>query len=282
MQMFRPCSWWGQGWGPPTQDACLRQASKPLHDLDRIPQFCRALQLGLGRVRGWQVAIAGQPVLDQRWEQGKQKGSWKDSPIQPPSWKPHHSPSMASPGNVCSLPQGPGPPAPALLVLICCQECPPLHPNPFSDFQILALSLLRNPRIRVPSLHPRSRIQGFRCPVSILGHSLDIWKASPAFSEPRSPGPGSPLSALLQNGAGGPPHSPRPGSRPAPRAPGRARAAAAAGAARPGAGAWRSPPQWPAGLPGTCPAPPWRSGEEVGGPERLRGPGTAYEKRARG
>lgn len=88
----------GRGWRPRTQDACLRQAGKPLHDLDRIPQFCRALQLGLGRVRGRQVAIAGQPVLDQRWEQGKQKGLWRDSPIQPPSWKPHHSPGMASPG----------------------------------------------------------------------------------------------------------------------------------------------------------------------------------------
>lgn len=95
-------------------------------------------------------------------------------------------------GTVCSPPQGPGPPAPALLVFICSQECPLPHPNPFSDFQIPALNLLTNPRIRVPSLHPRSRIQGFGSPVSILGHSLDIWKASPAFSEPRSPGPGLP------------------------------------------------------------------------------------------
>ena len=87
----------GRGWGPHTQDTCLRQAGKPLHDLDCIPQLCRALQLGLGRVRGWQVAIAGQPVLDQRWKEGKEKGLWRGSPIQPPSWKPHLSPAMASP-----------------------------------------------------------------------------------------------------------------------------------------------------------------------------------------
>lgn len=109
---FRNCGWlggqqrsgwvrrlgWGRGWGPHTQDACLRQTRKPLHDLDRIPQLCRALQLGLGRVRWRQVAIAGQPVLDQRREQGKQERSKRwDFPFPPPSWKPHLSPDMDSP-----------------------------------------------------------------------------------------------------------------------------------------------------------------------------------------
>lgn len=59
--MVRPGA--GAGLGAPTQEAGLRQPSEPLHHLDGVPQLFGALQLGLGWVGGWQVAIAGQPVL---------------------------------------------------------------------------------------------------------------------------------------------------------------------------------------------------------------------------
>lgn len=62
------------GLGAPTQEAGLRQPSKPLHHLDGIPELFRAPQLGLGWVRLWQVAIAGQPVLGRRSEQVKREG----------------------------------------------------------------------------------------------------------------------------------------------------------------------------------------------------------------
>lgn len=108
-------------WGPPTQETGLRNPCKPLHDLDGIPQLYRALQLGLGWVGWWQVAIAGQPVLGHRRERVKREG-WEgwDSAFPLPSSKPHLSPGIRNPGppapGACSLlPRPPHPRGPKVL-----------------------------------------------------------------------------------------------------------------------------------------------------------------------
>lgn len=63
-----------QGGSVPTHEACFGQPSKSLHDFDGISKLCRALQLGLGGVRWWQVAITGQPVLGHPKVQIKPEG----------------------------------------------------------------------------------------------------------------------------------------------------------------------------------------------------------------
>lgn len=208
---------WGSGWGLPTQEARFRQPSKPLHDLDRIPQLCRALQLGLGGVGRRQVAVAGQPVLDQRSEQVRWEG-WEgwDAPLPPPSgrWRPHLSPGTR------------GPPAPSARLPLLSRSRPSSPGFPL-DPTVLVPTSPSQPLSRSSDPGPRS--DGSKNPdaQTLCAGTLDIRTS-------RQPPPG---------GAWGPWHSPRPGARPAPRAPGSTRAAAAAGAPAPGAGAWRAPPR---------------------------------------
>lgn len=122
------------GLGAPTQEAGLRQPSKPLHHLDGIPELFRALQLGLGWVGWWQVAIAGQPVLDGRSEQVKREGRQRWAPASPPPSESLISPQLGTQG-----------PAPA--------------PQSYSNLQI-PIPNLTFPTVRFPDPMPSHSLRG--------------------------------------------------------------------------------------------------------------------------
>lgn len=175
----------GRGGGLPTQEACLRQPSKSLHDLDSIPQLCRTLQLGLGRVGWWQIAIAGQPVLDHRREPGKQD-ELERCPLPtaileapPLAWHPGSwNPGGPVPVTACCPSQNPG--SPALGCVRTQQSCPPPpHPYPSTDLQIPDPNLM-GPRIWVPRPHPQSLFEQLNQPPAPSG-------PHPHPTDPRSP-----------------------------------------------------------------------------------------------